>query len=158
MSRSLHEIFETQADSEEWYSKLTSWGDQFIAEAKENEPLLNRFEYTDEKWEWKDYFRGNHRTFIIMNDDDNPCGYVIIRTDRYRSSRKTMNISEMFIEKEYRSQGIGSFVLEQLSSISKSEQHLALFVQHYASNVRASRFYNLNGFFDWAMTKAKFNK
>ena len=126
-------------------------------EAEEFDPTI------DPEWnsteEAVDYYRkriNEENGFAMVAEDDGQItGYVlgsITDTEAYREDLNIAELGSMYILPEYRSQGIGTELMEQFNSWSKEKDADRLRVEATAQNEDAIRFYRDNGFEDYALT------
>lgn len=159
----LHEIFNTKEDQTQWERKILGWGNKLWKETKIQEPRISKLPDDDDKeWKYADNFISNkkemRRVFIIFNDEDEACGSVSTYHDIADLNRKILWISNLFVDKEHRSKGLGRFALQYFDQMAIDEKYTAIFIQTIAGNTRASKLYVSHGFGDWAYTRAKFFK
>jgi ribosomal protein S18 acetylase RimI-like enzyme len=109
--------------------------------------------------EAKDYFReriNEENGFaIVIENEGQVVGYALGSITDAEACREDLEIAElgsMYIMPEYRSQGIGTELMEQFTSWSEEKDADRLRVEATAQNKDAIRFYRENGFEDYALT------
>jgi ribosomal protein S18 acetylase RimI-like enzyme len=84
---------------------------------------------------------------ILAEDNGKPVGYLAgsHKNLTYRTV-KIMELNDMGVSPEYRSQGIGSLLVAELKRIAKSEGYQTIYVNSYFKNTKAIEFYKKQGF------------
>lgn len=131
---------------------------------KLSEKEAEEFDSTiDPEWnsteEATEYFRERiteENSFAMVAEDDGQVtGYAIgaiTEAEEYREDLEIAELETMYILPEYRSQGIGTELMEQFTSWSEEKDANRLRVEATAQNEGTIRFYRENGFEDYALT------
>lgn len=100
-----------------------------------------------------DYYKklagGEYGKCFIAYLDNKSVGYVAlaIKDFGYRKSRY-VEIENIGVDPEYRSQGIGNRLMEETEKWAKEQNATKLYVSAYCGNKRAIGFYKKNGFYE----------
>lgn len=100
-----------------------------------------------------DYYKrlanGKYGKCYIAYLNNKPVGYVAlaIKNFGYRKS-KYVEIENIGVEPEFRSQGIGKIMIEESVKWAKKQKATKLFVSAYWDNKQAIKFYKKNGFYE----------
>ncbi len=112
----------------------------------------------DMKWpfsqEGEDYYRtslvkGNYGVFVVKNEDSEIIAYAISYVKKgcyYRNIKKIVEVENIYVEEDYRKQGIGKQLFSKVEDFAKSKQAEAVSVAATAMNDKAIAFYNSIGF------------
>ena len=92
---------------------------------------------------------GEYGKCFLAYSDDQPAGDValFIKDFGYRKS-KYVEIENIGVDPEYRSQGIGKLLIDAAVSWAKEQKATKLFVSAYWKNTRAVYFYKQCGFYE----------
>lgn len=98
---------------------------------------------------YKKLASGKYGKCFIAYLGKNPVGYValVIKDFGYRKSRY-VEIENIGVEPQYRSQGIGKLLIEATVKWAKEQKATKLFVSAYWNNKKAIHFYKENGFYE----------
>lgn len=91
--------------------------------------------------------KGERKIFLIK-ENEKTVGYTSLEHDQHESrkiSRYTV-IVDLFVEEEYRSQGLGSETVEKIKNLAQQNGSEYLKVSAEWKNSRARKFYTENGF------------
>lgn len=86
---------------------------------------------------------------VYNNENINPIGVFVL----YRISDSVLEIKNIGVLELYRSQGIGSFLIERIKEIASIENCREVIVGTADSGVRQIQFYEKNGFRKYAVKK-----
>jgi ribosomal protein S18 acetylase RimI-like enzyme len=86
---------------------------------------------------------------LIAEDNDKAVGYLVASSKEisYRKSRCT-EIQNMGVSPDYRSQGIGSMLIQNCLEWAKIKGYQKVYVSAYFGNKDAIKFYKKNGFLE----------
>lgn len=92
---------------------------------------------------------GKYGKCFIAYFENKPVGYTTLSLQDfgYRKS-KYVEVENMGVEPEFRSQGIGKLLLDEAVSWAKQQGATKLFVSAYWKNKRAINFYKKNSFYE----------
>lgn len=98
---------------------------------------------------YKRLANGEYGKCFIAYVDEVPAGYVALATKDfgYRKS-KYIEIENIGVDPEYRSQGIGRLLMEEIVKWAKEKGAAKLYVSAYWKNTKAVNFYKKNGFYE----------
>jgi ribosomal protein S18 acetylase RimI-like enzyme len=84
---------------------------------------------------------------LIAEDNDKPVGYLVASSKEvsYRKS-KCAELQNMGVSPDYRSQGIGSMLVQKCLEWAKTQGYKKVYVSAYFGNTEAIKFYKKNGF------------
>lgn len=98
---------------------------------------------------YKEITSGKYGKCFIAYADGKPAGYVALANKDfgYRQS-KYIEIENIGVNPEYRSQGIGHLLVEKAGEWAKENGATKLYVSAYWQNKKAVAFYKKNGFYE----------
>jgi ribosomal protein S18 acetylase RimI-like enzyme len=84
---------------------------------------------------------------LIAEDDNKAIGYLVASSKEtsYRKSR-CAELQNMGVSPDYRSQGIGSMLVQRCLKWAKTQGYQKVYVSAYFGNIEAIKFYKKNGF------------
>ena len=84
---------------------------------------------------------------LIAEDTDKAVGYLVASSKEisYRKS-KCAELQNMGVSPDYRSQGIGSMLIQKCLEWAKEQGYQKVYVNAYFGNIDAIKFYKKNGF------------
>jgi diamine N-acetyltransferase len=106
----------------------------------------------------KEYFKDrieNNSSIVLVGEDENKIiGYILtfIKNHSIRSINPIAEVENMFIDKDFRKQGLGSKFLKETIKLAKEMGVKRLEVEVEARNLPALEFYKKNGFEDFELT------
>ncbi len=136
------------AESEDWQSiqKLNS---EVFQNDKDNDPDMDLdWPYTEQGIKYyQNLANGTYGHCLIAEVDSAPIGYVAlsIKDFGYRKS-KYVEVENIGVSPEYRSQGIGEKLMIASAEWAKSEGADRLYVEAFWGNSKAIKYYKNNGF------------
>lgn len=84
---------------------------------------------------------------LIAEDDSKPIGYIAaVHKPMSWSLSKYLEIVNMGVSPDYRSQGIGTNLIKKCLEIAKRKGYQKVYVASYYKNTRAVSFYEKSGF------------
>ncbi len=138
------------AKSEDW-ELIQKLNNQVFLHDQENDDDLDiNWPFTPKGIEYyKKLADGKYGKCYIAYLEDKPVGYVAlaIKDFGYRKS-KYVEIENIGINPEYRSQGIGKLLVDETVKWAKEQKATKLFVSAYWNNKKAINFYKKNGFYE----------
>jgi ribosomal protein S18 acetylase RimI-like enzyme len=138
------------AESEDW-ELIQKLNNQVFLHDQENDDDLDiNWPFTSKGIEYyKKLADGKYGKCYIAYLEDKPVGYValVIKDFGYRKS-KYIEIENIGVDPEYRSQGIGKLLVEETIKWAKEQKATKLFVSAYWNNKKAINFYKKNGFYE----------
>ena len=86
---------------------------------------------------------------LIAEDNDKAIGYLVASSKEtsYRKSR-CAELQNMGVSPDYRSQGIGSILVQKCLEWAKTKGYQKMYVSAYFGNKDAIKFYKKNGFLE----------
>jgi ribosomal protein S18 acetylase RimI-like enzyme len=86
---------------------------------------------------------------LIAEDNDKAIGYLVASSKEtgYRKSR-CAELQNMGVSPDYRSQGIGSMLVQKCLEWAKTKGYQKMYVSAYFGNKDAIKFYKKNGFLE----------
>jgi len=134
--------------------------DRELIQRLNNQVFLNDKDHDDDldlNWPFSEvgikYYKrlanGEYGKCFIAYVGDKPTGYVAlaIKDFGYRKS-KYVEIENIGVEPEFRSQGIGRLLMEKATEWAKEKGATKLYVSAYWENKKAVDFYKKNGFYE----------
>lgn len=138
------------AKSEDW-KLIQKLNNQVFLNDKENDDDLDlNWPFSPKGIEYyKKLSSGEYGKCFIAYLGDNPVGYVAlsIKDFGYRKS-KYIEIENIGVDPQYRSQGIGQLLVDTTVKWAKEQKATKLFVSAYWNNKKAINFYKENGFYE----------
>jgi ribosomal protein S18 acetylase RimI-like enzyme len=137
-----------QAQKDE-VEKLQFLDDELFIHDQEFDPDLNMNWAKSEKG--KAYFSkllNNPESYcLIAENNDKAVGYLVasVKNVSYRKSR-CAEIKNIEVSPDYRSQGIGSKLIQKCLEWAKTKGYQKVYVNAYFGNKEAIKFYKKNGF------------
>jgi len=129
----LSELWYSLAKEMEKYSELND----LKSSAKENsrDGFYNLLEDEDTK-------------IFLLEIEDEIVGYMILQEGKHpsRTHEKYISIVDLFVEKEYRSQGYGTEMMEKAEQYAEKQGCDHLKVSAEVKNTEARKFYEKNGY------------
>jgi ribosomal protein S18 acetylase RimI-like enzyme len=138
--------------------KFATVADIKLLQSLNNEVFMDNSKYdSDLKTDWAQSSAGYEYFNTLVTDKDSICliathqeqgiGYLVASAKPipYRLS-KYLEIENMGVVPEYRSQGIGKKLINQCLNIAKSRGYQKVYVNAYFQNKGAISFYKNNGF------------
>lgn len=90
---------------------------------------------------------------FVAKIDDQPVGYVALhKRPMHHRHKSYVEIENIGVKPDYRSQGIGKLLVEKASKWAKAQGADRLLVETFAKNNRALKFYKEFGFVESAIT------
>ncbi|OGM18773.1 hypothetical protein A2686_01905 [Candidatus Woesebacteria bacterium RIFCSPHIGHO2_01_FULL_38_10] len=138
------------ADSKDW-QLIQKLNNQVFINDKENDDDLDMDWPSSEKGVsyYKKLANGKYGKCFIAYLGKIPVGYaaLAIKDFGYRKS-KYVEIENIGVNPEYRSQGIGQKLIDSTIKWAKEQKATKLYVSAYWKNKRAINFYKKNGFYE----------
>ena len=97
---------------------------------------------------WRKKMKSDKIEVYLVKKDGEVIGFTDLKHDSHstRDIKRYTKIVDLFIEEEYRSQGIGTEVVDKVKKIAKRKDSQYLKVSSEWHNERARDFYEGNGF------------
>lgn len=91
------------------------------------------------------YMKDNNLLLIAV-DNDNIYGYIFVREVKEEGFKKAMLIDGLYVNEEYRNQGIASKLIEESLKWIKEQGALAIKIKVMSDNIKAVSLYQKFGF------------
>lgn len=139
-----------QANKDDW-KIIQELNNQVFLNDKNNDDDLNlNWPYSPKGIKYyKDIAGSKWAKCLIAFFGNKPVGYIALAPKNwsYRKS-KYVEIENMGVDREYRSQGIGKQLIEKAVKWAKKQKATKMYVSVYWKNKRAIDFYEKNGFYE----------
>lgn len=136
------------AKSNDWKS-IQKLNNEVFQNDKENDPDMDlNWPYTEKGIKYyKSLANGTYGHCFIAEEDGKAVGYVAlsIKDFGYRKS-KYVEVENIGVSPEHRSQGIGEKLIEKASEWAKEQGAQRLYVEAFWGNTKAIKYYKNNGF------------
>ena len=123
-----------------------------LAKGMEQYSELNEIIYDDVEGVPEDgfleHFESDKYTYYLIEYDDEKIGFMLLKRGEHSSREYSQytKIINLYIKKDYRSQGYGTKAIEEVKQIAKENGSDHLKVSSEWDNKDARRFYKDNGF------------
>ena len=98
---------------------------------------------------FRDLISKDGNVCFIAEDETNPVGYVACSTKDTCNTDKWLELENMEIVEEYRKNGIGSKLIDEVKKWAKEKGFQKMYVSAYFGNTNAISFYKKNGFSEY---------
>ncbi len=122
----------------------------FLNNQKHNDDLDLNWPFSAKGMKYyKDLASGKYGKCFFAYLDDQPVGYIAlsVKDFGYRKS-KYIEIENIGVEPDYRSQGVGKMLVEEAVKWAREQKATKLYVSAFWGNKRAIEFYRKNGFYE----------
>ncbi|EKD94479.1 MAG: GCN5-related N-acetyltransferase [uncultured bacterium] len=137
-----------KAKLEDWKIIQNLNNQVFISEAKHDGDLVVDYAFSKSGVSYyKKLANSEYGNCVIAYDNDKAVGYMAmsIKDFGYRKS-KYVEVENMGVDPDYRSQGIGHLLIDEAKKWAKSQNATKLYVEAYFKNDKAIKFYKREGF------------
>lgn len=144
----MKKILIRKAKPKDWQIIQRLNNEVFLSDSKHDDDLNLDWPYNGEGVEYyKKLASSGYGNCVIAYDNDKAVGYVAmsVKDFGYRKS-KYVEIENMGVDPDHRSQGIGHLLINETKKWAKSQNATKLYVEAYFKNNKAIKFYKRGGF------------